>query len=168
MQVTHGDGPLGDRRARPSRRQGCAGPVVLPALRQPIPNVAVIVDTSGSMTEGMLSSALGEIAGILQAAGQRDGVTVLSVDAAVHASRRVFDPGQVQLLGGGGTDMGVGLAAAARLVPRPDVAIVLTDGFTPWPECCPRKMRTVVALTHPAGNTPAWAKTILLKERSNA
>jgi predicted metal-dependent peptidase len=154
--------------ARPSRRQGCAGPVVLPALRQPVPNVAVIVDTSGSMTDGMLSSALAEIAGILRAAGQREGVTVLSVDAAVHACRRVFAPEQVAFLGGGGTDMGAGLAAVERLVPRPDVAVVLTDGHTPWPEHSPRKLRTVVALTDPGGNTPAWAKTILLKERSNA
>jgi predicted metal-dependent peptidase len=152
--------------ARPSRRQGCAGMVVLPSLRRPLPNVAVIVDTSGSMTDRMLSSALSEISGILQAAGQRDGVTVLSVDSAVHACGRVFQPDQVRLLGGGGTDMGAGLAAAARLAPRPDVAIVLTDGFTPWPERCPGRMRTVVALTNPAGKTPDWSKTILLKERS--
>jgi predicted metal-dependent peptidase len=154
--------------ARPSRRQGCAGPVVLPALRQPVPNVAVIVDTSGSMTDGMLSSALAEIAGILLAAGQREGVTVLSVDAAVHACRRVFAPEQVAFLGGGGTDMGAGLAAVERLVPRPDVAIVLTDGYTPWPERSPHRLRTVVALTDPGGSAPAWAKTVLLKERSSS
>ena len=40
--------------------------------------------------------------------------------------------GAIRLEGGGGTDMGAGLDAAAALRPRPDLIIVLTDGFTPW------------------------------------
>ena len=43
----------------------------------------------------------------------------------------------VELLGGGGTDMGAGLAKAAELRPRPDLIIVLTDGYTPWPSAPP-------------------------------
>src|SRR5262249_860718 len=46
---------------RPSRRASVAGDVVLPALRRPVPEVAVVCDTSGSMTEELLAAALGEV-----------------------------------------------------------------------------------------------------------
>lgn len=146
---------------RPSRRQGQVGngKVVLPSLRRPVPNVAVVVDTSGSVDDTMLSQALAEVSGILKALGQREGVHVLACDSQVQACRRVFRPEQVQLAGGGGTDMCAGLAAAEKLHPRPQVCIVITDGYTLWPEQPPRGMKAVVALTGD-GKTPEWAKTI--------
>jgi predicted metal-dependent peptidase len=146
---------------RPSRRQGQVGngKVVLPSLRRPVPSVAVVVDTSGSIGDAMLSQALAEISGILKSLGQREGVHVLACDAEVQACRQVFRPEQVQLAGGGGTDMGTGLEAAARLRPAPQVCIVITDGHTPWPDTAPRGMKVIVALTG-EGETPEWAKTI--------
>ena len=146
---------------KPSRRQGQVGngKVILPSLRRPVPSVAVVVDTSGSIDDAMLSQALAEISGILKSLGQREGVHVLSVDAQVHACRKVFRTGQVQLTGGGGTDMGEGIEAATKLRPRPQVCVVITDGYTPWPDTPPRGMKVIVALTGD-GNTPEWAKTI--------
>ena len=146
---------------RPSRRQGQVGngKVILPSLRRPVPSVAVVVDTSGSIGDAMLSQALAEISGILKSLGQREGVHVLACDAEVQACRQVFRPEQVQLAGGGGTDMGTGLEAAARLRPAPQVCIVITDGYTPWPDTAPRGMKVIVALTG-EGETPEWAKTI--------
>src|SRR5438270_6039533 len=67
--------------SRPSRRAGSplGRAVVLPALRQPVPRTAVVVDTSASMSQPHLEMALGELRGILQAAGiGGDGVAVLS------------------------------------------------------------------------------------------
>jgi predicted metal-dependent peptidase len=148
---------------RPSRRQAGAGAIVLPALIRAVPSVAVVVDTSGSMGPNDLECALAEVAGIIRAAGQREGIRVLSVDAAVHSSQRVVRAGQVRLAGGGGTDMGAGLAAVEKLNPRPQVAIVITDGFTPWPDQPPAGIRTVVVLTGARGSSPAWAKTVWIK-----
>lgn len=41
------------------------------------------------------------------------------------------------MLGGGGTDMRVGLQVAAQARPRFDLVITMTDGDTPWPESPP-------------------------------
>jgi len=125
--------------------------------------VAVVVDTSGSIDDAMLSQALAEISGILKGLGQREGVHVLAVDSQVHTCQRVFRPEQVKVAGGGGTDMGVGLEAAAKLRPVPQVAVVITDGHTPWPDTAPRGMKVIVALTGD-GKAPDWAKTVRIEE----
>ena len=146
---------------RPSRRASVAGPVVLPALRRPVPEVAVVCDTSGSMTEDLLAAALAEVEGLLRSLGMARQVRVLACDTAVGPARRVTSARQVELVGGGGTDMGAGIAAAAALRPRPAVTVVLTDGFTPWPDRPPRGIRVVVALLGdeaPAG--PDWARAV--------
>jgi len=146
---------------RPSRRSSVVRDVVLPSLRQPLPQVAMVVDTSGSMSDQMLAQALGEIGGVLKSVGvARRNLQVISCDAKAYEAQRVLDPGQVRLLGGGGTDMGAGLAAATRLRPRPDLVIVLTDGHTPWPPAPPARTRVVVGLMDPTGRTPEWATAV--------
>jgi predicted metal-dependent peptidase len=146
---------------RPSRRASVAGSVVLPALRRPVPEVAVVCDTSGSMTEDLLAAALAEVEGLLRSLGLARQVRVLACDTAVGPARRVTSARQVQLVGGGGTDMGAGIAAAAALRPRPAVTVVLTDGFTPWPDRPPRGTRVVVALLgDEAPDGPDWARAV--------
>lgn len=155
---------------RPSRRAHLSPDVILPTLVRPIPEVAIVCDTSGSMHEGLLARALAEVEGVLVRAGLRQGrVRVLAVDAAVQAVRRVSRAAQVDLAGGGGTDMGEGIAAAAGLRPRPSVIIVLTDGFTPWPQEPPRGIRVIVGLLRegafaPHWQPPAWARTVVIEE----
>jgi predicted metal-dependent peptidase len=150
---------------RPSRRSAVAGPVVLPALRRPVPEVAVVCDTSGSMTESLLAAALAEVEGLLRALGLVRQVRVLACDTAVAPAQRVTSARQVQLVGGGGTDMGAGIAAAAALRPRPAVTVVLTDGYTPWPAAAPKGTRVVVGLLGPgAPAAPAWARAVRVEE----
>ena len=147
-----------------SRRQSGAGRIVLPALRRPVPEVAVVVDTSGSIDDGLLSQALGEVDGILTTQAVPDGsVTVLAVDAAVHQVQRVRDASAVKLGGGGGTDMGIGIAAALTLKPRPSIIIVLTDGFTPWPAVIPPVAVIIVLIGRHSSElprTPEWAQRV--------
>ena len=146
---------------RPSRRSAVAGPVVLPALRRPVPEVAVVCDTSGSMTEGLLAMVLAEVEGLLRALGLARQVRVLACDTAVASVQRVSSARQVQLIGGGGTDMGAGIGAAAALRPRPAVTVVLTDGYTPWPEQAPKGMRVVVGLIgDQAPEAPSWTRSV--------
>jgi predicted metal-dependent peptidase len=146
---------------RPSRRSASSGDVVLPALRRPVPEVAVVCDTSGSMTADLLAEALAEVEGLLRAVGLARQVRVLACDTAVGPAQRVRSARQVQLIGGGGTDMGAGIAAAAALRPRPAVTVVLTDGYTPWPALAPKGMRVVAGLLGPrAPAAPGWARAV--------
>jgi predicted metal-dependent peptidase len=142
---------------RPHRRQGALGNVLLPGTYGLKPEVAVVVDTSGSMGERELGQALGEIKGILR----HHRPTVYTVDAEVHAAQKVFSLEQVRLLGGGGTDMGRGIEKAVE--DGHDLVVVLTDGYTPWPEKPPRAT-VVVGLIHPKGEkppeAPPWAKVV--------
>ena len=155
---------------RPSRRAHLNREVVLPTLQRPVPDVAILCDTSASMHERLLARALAEVEGVLAQAGLRQTqVRVLSVDTQVHAVRRVSRAGQVALAGGGGTDMAAGILAAAELRPRPSVVIVLTDGVTPWPEHPPAAIRVVVGVLadgarRPGWAPPAWARTVLIED----
>ncbi len=146
---------------RPSRRQGQMGKgdVIFPSMRCPVPSVAIVADTSASISDKMLAQTLAEISGILKAMGRTEGIYVLAVDSAVQSCGQVFRPQQVQLAGGGGTDMGVGLQAAANLKPSPQLGIVITDGYTSWPDIPPRGMKVIVVLIGD-GKAPDWADVI--------
>ena len=94
---------------RPSRRSQFTPGVIMPSLYRLVPDVAVVCDTSGSMHDELLATALAEIEALLCKAGRRSAqVRVLAVDTAVHAVSRVGRASQVQLADGGGTDMGEG------------------------------------------------------------
>lgn len=155
---------------RPSRRAHLNRKIVLPTLRRPIPHVAIVCDTSGSMHERLLARALTEIEAVLTKAGLRQAqVRVLAVDTDVHVVRRVSRAAQVQLAGGGGTDMGAGIESAAELRPRPSVVIVLTDGYTPWPDQPPPGIRIIVGLLTegarpPGWAPPEWARTVVIED----
>jgi predicted metal-dependent peptidase len=146
---------------RPSRRASVAGAVVLPALRRPVPEIAVVCDTSASMSEDLLAEALAEVDGLLRSLGMARQVRVLACDTAVATAQRVSSARQVELTGGGGTDMAAGIAAAAALRPRPALTVVLTDGYTPWPELAPRGIRVLIGLLGDgAPAAPSWARAV--------
>jgi predicted metal-dependent peptidase len=146
---------------RPSRRAPAVSGVVLPALRRPVPELAVVCDTSGSMSNDLLAMALAEVEGLLRALGLARRLRVLACDAAAGPARRVTSARQVELTGGGGTDMGAGIAAAYALRPRPALTVVLTDGYTPWPSMPPKGMRVVAGLLgDDAPDAPHWARSV--------
>ncbi|MFE3254557.1 VWA-like domain-containing protein [Nocardia sp. NPDC059091] len=157
---------------RPARRSAGVPGVVLPSLRRTPPRVTVIIDTSGSVSDAELGSALLETAAIARTVGgRRDLVTVLSCDAAARIADPLCRAEGIPLIGGGGTDLRTGFAKALRAQPRPDVVVVLTDGQTPWPAARPA-CRTVVGLfrrdpvwreddpEYVPDRPPAWARVV--------
>lgn len=146
-------------RGRLSRRQVHSPRAILPGLQHPLPEVAVVVDTSGSMwaafnngdseaqgNYNLLDQALSETKDIIRSFGQTIGVQVYATDTTVSWAGRVFDPSQIKAAGGGGTDIGVGMKAAYQAPVKPQVMIVLTDGATPWPDSPPPGVKVVVGL----------------------
>lgn len=161
--LSFASGAVDYTRQVPNRRQAVT-PVLLPTLRRPRVTVDVVIDTSGSMGTAELHEALAETEGVLKATGA--GVRLYAVDAAVHGGvQHVRRAADVKLLGGGGTDMGAGIAFAERQRPRADVLIMATDGATPWPAQRPRIARVIVCLVgrhHAAAKAavPPWAQVV--------
>ena len=146
---------------RPSRRR--VSGVILPSMAEPVPALAIVIDTSGSMSSEHLNAAWSEVQEALRSVGvRRDLVTVLMNDVEVEELSQPFGK-QVELRGGGGTDLRNGIALALARRPRPGVLIVLTDGYTPWPDRQP-PARTVVGLVADGERdlppVPAWATAI--------
>ncbi|MEV3929710.1 VWA-like domain-containing protein [Streptomyces sp. NPDC049944] len=163
---------------RPARRSAAVPGAVLPSLRRRPTRVVVVIDTSGSVSDTELGSALLEVAAISRAVGGRgDLVGVLPCDAAAGRVRPLCGGTEgVELLGGGGTDLRTGFTRALESRPRPDVVVMLTDGQTPWPSRRP-PCRTVVGLfgrqhggssydesdpEYRPGGPPAWARVVTI------
>jgi predicted metal-dependent peptidase len=159
---------------RPSRRRAPAssgGMALLPGMYEPEPpQVAVIRDTSGSMTSGqnLIAAATAEVEGMLSV---RARVTLIDTDNEAHTAVRLHGRGTAAAAtGGGGTELDVGLRAAARLRPRPHLAVVLTDGLTNWPQRSPlRGVPILVVLlgsqaAQQEARVPDWARTLVVEE----
>lgn len=162
---------------RPSRRSASVPGAVLPSMRRRPPRVCVVIDTSGSVSDSELGSALLEVTAITRAVGgRRDLVSVLSCDAAAGEVHQLCRAEGIPLLGGGGTDLREGFTRALRSRPRPDVIVALTDGHTPWPSARP-PCRTVVGLfrsgtayrpynennpRYRSPGPPDWARTVII------
>ncbi len=152
--------------------------VVLPAMTQPLPSVAVVIDTSASMDDGALSRAWVEVRSCLAAlGGRRDRLAIYATDAATV---RITDLAarRVELFGGGGTDMTDGICTALDGSPRPNLLIVITDGLTPWPSAsppCPMIVVLVGAVQQlpdlaslVRSEIPAWAEVIVVDDHLEA
>lgn len=158
----------------PSRRQAGLGfglgRPVLPRLRRPVPSVAIIIDTSGSMDAEALGTAAREATGVLKATGAN--VQLLVCDAQVHGVTKVRSLKEVlaALKGGGGTNMRPAIDAALQLQPCPDVLVCITDLCIGDPGPAPRNVRMIWVgvgelAEGPYATKPAWGKTIIVKTK---
>jgi len=123
---------------RPHRRSTVYAPFMRPSLvSQARPSVACVVDTSGSMSSSELGRSLSEVHAVLRLLGT--AVTIIPCDTASYPPIHVRTRADVERLkqglpGGGGTNLVVGIEAALTLRPAPDVILVLTDGYTNYPD----------------------------------
>ena len=142
--------------------------IVYPGTYSPKPTLALIRDTSGSVSDGDLERVTSEVVGIATGMGIRGrDLRVMDVDAAVQ--RTADYTGKADLArshGRGGTDMRIGIQAALELKPRPHAIVVFTDGETPWPDTKPAVPLVVCVVSDTAEATlervPSWALTVII------
>jgi predicted metal-dependent peptidase len=139
----------------PHRRQACYGEFIMASFYQPRPRPGFLIDTSGSMGDSQLARAVSELGGLTRQLGYGADVTVVSCDAAVHSVKRAFSASQIELYGGGGTDIGAGLRVftEGRLAPI-DLLVIVSDCRTPWPAKAPPF--PVVTIRVGDGAPPPW------------
>lgn len=111
--------------------------IYLPRRHQPsLGSLVVLGDTSGSVTDDDVQMIASEAKGISDQLNPEvmrvvwGDTHVAHVDEFFPGDDLVFHPA-----GGGGTDMRVLLDHAATYAP--DVVILVTDGYTPWPDVPP-------------------------------
>lgn len=166
--ISWASGAVDYTRRRPARRGAAVPQVILPALARPLPRVAVVIDTSASMSPDDLAVAYAEITGILRGVGLgAERVTVLTCDAAVHTVRKVTRIEEIELRGGGGTDLTIGIDAALRLPQRPQVIVVLTDGYTDWPAVTPGARVIAVLIGENPPRPPGWIEAVEIETSSD-
>lgn len=123
--------------------------------------VVVGVDTSGSISQQELSYFAGHISRILEEC-RPEQVDVVYCDASVAGvdSYQPDDlPIHLEAKGGGGTDLRRIFDWVDESCEEvPEVVIILTDGYTPWPDQAPGYDVVVLSTTNQVG--PGYARTI--------
>lgn len=141
--------------------------VLYPSLRDPMPNVAIVQDTSGSMSPKDIGLALNEAEFVCKSIGAE--VCFYSCDASVDSTkgRKTKSFQKIALTGGGGTDMRVGIDAAMNAQTKPDAVIVFTDAETPWPEQpFAGHTKLIIGRINSEAACPEWASVFDIKTES--
>src|SRR5262245_28726373 len=140
---------------KPHRRQACYGEFIMASFYQPRPRPGFLIDTSSSMDDSQLARAVAELGGLTRHLGYGADVIVACCDAAVHNVRKVFSATEVELYGGGGTDIGVGIRMfIERTIDPIDLLVIVSDCQTPWPEKAPPF--PVITIRVGDGTPPPW------------
>ncbi len=151
--------------ARANRRSGSG--ITLPGHYGRLPVVKVVLDDSGSMSERDLSTAFAAIKQMVKASGLReDQVEIITCDVEASKVKDHVGRATLRIAGGGGTDMRVGIKFALEERPKPSAVVVLTDGYTPWPDHAPRRTPFIVGLVGRGGSHPSWAKAVPLDDEA--
>ena len=120
-----------------SRRNRRFQGVYLPARHsEKMGEIVLIGDTSGSIGNDELCKYMAE-AGAIAEDVHPERIRILWADTRV-AGEQVFEDGELIVpkpKGGGGTDMTVPLKKAEDY--QPEVVVLFTDGYTPWPSVEP-------------------------------
>ena len=133
---------------------------ILPVDREPIPRISIIVDTSGSMSSSDFNKARSALETVLDGLPNRQGIRVVCGDTSAGSETEAFELSDIELRGGGGTNMGSLIEAEAERDDKPQLIMCITDGYTPW--CDDVGIPTMVCLTRSeserdcCGDPPSW------------
>lgn len=112
-------------------------------------NIAVVLDTSGSISDKELSEFLGEVSGILGECPP-ELCKLYWTHTSVHKVDEVDEDTDLNSLSSGesgGTDMQAGLKTAEEDMPDCDAIIVITDGYTEFDDVAPVNVPVMWVMT---------------------
>ncbi len=121
--------------------------------------ITCIIDTSGSVSDDMLEQYFGEI----ESMAHRAKINVLQWDHDFQGYDRHYRKHgwkKFKINGRGGTDMVAPYTWLEKNRAVGDVVILLTDGYTPWPD--PKNYPCIFCITTDAEG-PKWGQTLRIK-----
>lgn len=116
------------------------GPFFLPDFNEKdegVENVLFMIDTSGSMSDGMVTAAYSEVKGAIDQFGGKLKGYLGFFDAAIIEPQPFASEEEFRVIkpaGGGGTDFRIIFEYVKKFMEEPPVSIIiLTDGYAPFP-----------------------------------
>lgn len=137
----------------------------LPALgSEEAKTLIIVIDTSGSVSRGLLKAFASEIKGCMELA---DKTILITADATIHEVVEVskFDEilDNIKFRGGGGTDFRPAFALAKKMGIDPELFIYFTDACGPFPAKRP-DFPVIWALTKNHGEPPPWGEAVVVTD----
>jgi predicted metal-dependent peptidase len=152
--------------SRASKRSFARG-IIRPGMISQLPEVAFVRDTSGSMGDKQLMTAMVEALGIFKALGI-DEVWFSDADCTVAMDFKKVNMAQLKAIpihGRGGTDFTPAILAARTLRPKPDILVYFTDGDGAYPEAKPRDFEVVWCIVPSYYNkAPTWGHAVIMQD----
>ena len=132
-----------------------------------VENVLFMVDTSGSMSDEMVTAAFSEIKGAIDQFGGKLKGWLGFFDAAVVEPKPFADEEEFKIIrpkGGGGTRFDVIFEYVNTKMDEPPVSIIiLTDGYAPFPDESATLGVPTLWLINNEKVTPPWGKVARIK-----
>jgi predicted metal-dependent peptidase len=150
---------------RPSKRTYLRQGILRPGLIEHKPEVAIILDTSGSMGKTQLLDSVRETVGIMDALGI-DEIWFCEADAAVAQKWQRVDLDffrELKIAGRGGTDFRPAIKSVEELHPVPDLVFYETDGDGTAPDRPPPfELVWVIVPSHWNKAPVTWGHTVFV------
>lgn len=152
---------VGNKRQTWSRVNRRYGFGVKGISRHAAADVSVIIDTSGSISTQELEQFFGEI----EAISYKAKVNVLQWDANFQGYNRYRrgDWRTMECKGRGGTNMVAPVDWLEQNNLIGDICIMLTDGYTPWPNSRPFPMLFVITTDETQATGPDWGEIVRMR-----
>lgn len=153
----------------PDRRYD--GPFMLPDFNEKedtVENILFMIDTSGSMSDKMITAAFSEVKGAIDQFNGRLKGWLGFFDAAIIEPipfENVEEFSVIKPAGGGGTDFGIIFKYVEKHMDDrlPASIIILTDGYAPFPPQSASHGIPVLWLINNDDVTPPWGKIARIK-----
>lgn len=127
-------------------------------------DILFFIDTSGSMSDGMITQAYSEIKGAIDQFNGKLTGWLGFFDAVIVPPVRFEDEGEFRIIrpkGGGGTDFDIIFRYVQEEMEEPPISIIiLTDGYAPYPDEKEAMGIPVLWMINNEKSNPPWGRVV--------